>query len=853
MSESTIDLNIIANIRTRLSQIFEFGHSCAALGSILWGLLLEVLREICNAFMMNKLWLNAPPCHIYAITCIRLHIRHLSARQIRSSFLEYFKEHDHTYVPSSSVIPEDDSSTTFVNAGMNQFKPLFLGVKYTEGKFAALRNVVNWQKCIRVGGKHNDFDDVGRDLTHHTFFEMLGNYSFGGYAKAEACLYAWNFLTDVLRIPADRLYVTYFSGDENMKLKEDHECRDIWIKLGVPEDRVLGFCSNHNFWEMAETGPCGPCTEIHYDLIGNRKAQKLVNSNNPTVVEVWNLVFMQFSRDILGRISSLPTLYVDCGLGFERLFSKIGEYDGRLGDSSKSKTDVAYRIIADHLRAACIMISDGVEPGSRSRGYHLRRVLRRAALNLTLTLGAERGMLASLVPDFVNHLTSLYGNVAAYETIIAETVMSEERLFWKSYDKGIKVLQQNITSQSHILPENLHQFIRGIAWMLSGTYGLPLAITQKMCNEKGLKVDLGASSNSESSNYKNQLPKSVSYAFFEEISEDSKAKEEPWQKADLEEIILNGVEPTNDSEKYGYRRIELGKYEFPSKAGTVLAVFDVSGKNVISLKSGELGSVIMDATIFLLNKEANYMIENIVFTVNSAKRRNGYIIHTGEVADGQTLEKGLNLTQIIDPKQRFSLMCGHTATHILHFALENIFGVPIEKVTEIVNEVIENNLNVTVKYILKNELGSIRKNFSSFDISQEANFDGSYRIITIESSRLLGQDIIEPCCGTHVFNTGDIGQFAIIGQKSRGASVRRIYAVTNSAAMESIRNATKLKNKLSLALSNFDETFIDTRKLIEGFHKNLPLPSKPLLYEMLKRAKKRNKYLSQKLRLLGAD
>ncbi|KAM3718893.1 Alanine--tRNA ligase, cytoplasmic [Dirofilaria immitis] len=829
MSESTIDLNIIANIRTRLSQIFEFGHSCAALGSILWGLLLEVLREICNAFMMNKLWLNAPPCHIYAITCIRLHIRHLSARQIRSSFLEYFKEHDHTYVPSSSVIPEDDSSTTFVNAGMNQFKPLFLGVKYTEGKFAALRNVVNWQKCIRVGGKHNDFDDVGRDLTHHTFFEMLGNYSFGGYAKAEACLYAWNFLTDVLRIPADRLYVTYFSGDENMKLKEDHECRDIWIKLGVPEDRVLGFCSNHNFWEMAETGPCGPCTEIHYDLIGNRKAQKLVNSNNPTVVEVWNLVFMQFSRDILGRISSLPTLYVDCGLGFERLvsiaqgmhsaydtdlflplmksiykFSKIGEYDGRLGDSSKSKTDIAYRIIADHLRAACIMISDGVEPGSRSRGYHLRRVLRRAALNLTLTLGAERGMLASLVPDFVNHLTSLYGNVAAYETIIAETVMSEERLFWKSYDKGIKVLQQNITSQSHILPG-------GIAWMLSGTYGLPLAITQKMCNEKGLKVDLGG--------FQQCLTD------FQKIQ---KAKEEPWQKADLEEIILNGVEPTNDSEKYGYRRIELGKYEFPSKAG-------------------ELGSVIMDATIFFAEQGGQLYdrgtlrdnLDNIVFTVNSAKRRNGYIIHTGEVADGQTLEKGLNLTQIIDPKQRFSLMCGHTATHILHFALENIFGVPvrqmgsfigsdklhfdffvadekftldkIEKVTEIVNEVIENNLNVTVKYILKNELGSIRKNFSSFDISQEANFDGSYRIITIESSRLLGQDIIEPCCGTHVFNTGDIGQFAIIGQKSRGASVRRIYAVTNSAAMESIRNATKLKNKLSLALSNFDETFIDTR------------------------------------------
>uniref|UniRef100_A0A183HTU9 alanine--tRNA ligase n=1 Tax=Onchocerca flexuosa TaxID=387005 RepID=A0A183HTU9_9BILA len=211
--------------------------------------------------------------------------------------------------------------------------------------------------------------------------------------QAEACLYAWNFLTDILRIPADRLYVTYFSGDESMKLEEDRECRDIWIKLGVPENRVLGFCSNHNFWEMAETGPCGPCTEIHYDLIGNRNAQELVNSDNPTVVEIWNLVFMQFSRDISGRISSLPTLYIDCGMGFERLVSivqglhsaydtdlflplmkiihkcsKVGEYGGQLKDINSSKTDTAYRIIADHLRAACIMISDGVQPGSRNRG-----------------------------------------------------------------------------------------------------------------------------------------------------------------------------------------------------------------------------------------------------------------------------------------------------------------------------------------------------------------------------------------------------------------------------------------------------------------------------------------------------
>ncbi|VDM09542.1 unnamed protein product [Wuchereria bancrofti] len=832
-------------------------------------------KKIGDVFVMNKLWSNTA-YHIWAITCLRVHVRRLSAQQI-----QYFKEHNHKYVPSSSVIPEDDNSVTFVNAGMNQFKPLFLGAKYTEGKLAALRNVVNWQKCIRVGGKHNDFDDVGRDLTHHTFFEMLGNYSFGGYSKAEACLYAWNFLTDILKIPADRLYVTYFSGDESMKLKEDRECRDIWIKLGVPEDRVLGFCSNHNFWEMAQTGPCGPCSEIHYDLIGNRKAQKLVNSSNPTVVEIWNLVFMQFNRDISGKISSLPTLYIDCGMGFERLvsivqglhsaydtdlflplmriihkYSKVGGYGGQLGD-----VDTAYRIIADHLRAACIMISDGVEPGSRNRGYHLRRVLRRAALNFTLTLGAERGMLASLVPDFVNHITLLYNSVAACETVIAKTIMSEEQLFWRTYDKGCKLLEHDIASQQHVLSGE-------IAWMLSGTYGLPLAITQKICSEKGLKVDVDGFQQCLTNFQKAQ-----------------KAGEELWQKIDLEEMILNGVEPTNDSEKYCCERTELGKYEFPSRTGTVVAIFDVNGKNVMALQPGELGSVVMDSTIFFAEQGGQLYdrgilqdnLNNTIFIVNSVKRRNGYIIHTGEVADDETLEKGVNLTQIIDPKQRFLLMCGHTATHILHFALEKVFGVSvrqmgsfigpdklhfdffipdekltlekIEKVMAMVNKIIEGNINVTVKYILQEELGSVHKDFSGFDISQEASFNGSYRIITVESSALLGQNIIEPCCGTHVLNTGDIGRFVIIGQKSRGASVHRIYAVTSSAALESIHNATKLKDELSHALSNFSGTFIDTHRLLEDFQKNLPLPSKSSIYEMLKIAKKRNKYLSQKLRL----
>uniref|UniRef100_A0A915PJ80 Alanine--tRNA ligase n=1 Tax=Setaria digitata TaxID=48799 RepID=A0A915PJ80_9BILA len=767
-----------------------------------------------------------------------------------------------------------------------RFKPLFLGAKYTEGKFADLRDVVNWQKCIRIGGKHNDFDNVGRDLTHHTFFEMLGNYSFGGYSKVEACRYAWNFLTDILKIPPDRLYVTYFSGDERMKLGEDHECRDIWIELGIPEDRVLGFGINYNFWEMAQTGPCGPCTEIHYDLIGNRSAQKLVNSEDPTVVEIWNLVFMQFNRDISSRITNLSTLYIDCGMGFERLVSvvqgvqssystdlflplmeviekccKVKGYAGRVGDADSNGTDTAYRIIADHLRAACIMISDGVEPGPRNRGFNLRRVLRRAALNLTISLGADRGTLASLVPNFIKHMTLLYEDIAASETVIAETIRSEEQLFWKSYDKGHKLLQHNIVSYPHLLPGE-------IAWMLSGTYGLPLPIIQQFCSEKGLEVDVDGF-----------------HQCFTEFQKAQKAENEAWQKIDVEELMLNGIMPTNDSEKYSCKRVEVGEYEFPSRTGTVVALFDANGRSVMMLKPGETGSVIMDSTVFFAEQGGQLhdrgifrdSLNNVIFIVNSVKRRNGYIIHTGEVtADSQILKKGITLMQIIDPKQRLSLMRGHTATHILHFALEKVFGLPIrqmgsfigpeklyfdffvanaklglEKIEEVmatVNEIIKSNLNVVVKFIPQKELGSMHKNFSAFDIAQETAFWNSYRIVTIESSNLLGQDIIEPCCGTHVSNTGDIDHFVIVGQKSRGGSVRRIYAVTSNFAVESVHNAKSLEAKLSKALNNWSGSFIDTHNFMEEFQKDLPLPSKASLYEMIKAAKKKNKCLSQKFR-----
>lgn len=439
---------------------------------------------------------------------------------VRSEFVRYFeKKHGHVNYKSSPCAPLNDPTLLFTNAGMNQFKPIFMGTVDPTSPLASLKRAVNSQKCIRAGGKHNDLDDVGKDTYHHTFFEMLGTWSFGDYFKKEAIDMAYDILVNVYKLDPNRLYASYFGGDSAMGLPCDTEARDFWLKY-LPAERVLPFDKKANFWEMGETGPCGPCSEIHFDRIGNRDAAHLVNADDPNVIEIWNLVFIQFNREPDGSLRSLPSKHIDTGMGLERLTSilqrKLSNYDtdvflpifaaieksigcapytGLIGvdDAKQNYRDTAYRVVADHIRTLTFSIADGAVPSNEGRGYVLRRILRRAVRYGMQTLGASPGFLSALVPTVVTNFSGAFPELREKEAFVMTIICEEESAFANLLGKGVKYFQE-VANQAKMdaAPGTTPTISGDKAFFLYDTLGFPLDLTQIMAGEQGVTVDTNA-------------------------------------------------------------------------------------------------------------------------------------------------------------------------------------------------------------------------------------------------------------------------------------------------------------------------------------------------------------------------
>lgn len=771
----------------------------------------------------------------------------MTAKQIRTAFIEFFKGKKHEYVHSSSVVPLDDPTLLFTNAGMNQFKPMFLGTVDPNSDMSKMVRVVNTQKCIRAGGKHNDLDDVGKDVYHHTFFEMMGNWSFGDYFKIEICSWAWELLTEVLKLPSDRLYVTYFGGDEKSGLEPDYECKNIWLELGVKPSHILPGSMKDNFWEMGETGPCGPCSELHFDRIGGREVPHLVNMDDPDVLEIWNLVFIQFNREADSSLRLLPKKHIDCGLGFERLVSVIQEkssnydtdifiplfeaiqkgtgsrpYTGKVGDEDTDGMDMAYRVLADHARTITISLADGGCPDNTGRGYVLRRILRRAVRYATEKLNAKPGFFASLVHTVVDLLGETFPEVKRDPQSIIDIINEEETQFLKTLIRGRNLLNRTIGKLGGV-----KQVPGDVAWRLYDTYGFPVDLTQLMCEENGLNVDMITY---EEAKKQAQLTSQGKGGNLEDtLALDVHA---------ITELQNSGVAPTDDSYKYKYSSSteKNTEYKFEPCTATVIALrFDK--KFVDEVSSGQECGVLLDRTSFYAEQggqifDEGFMVkigdESVEFVVKNVQVKAGYILHTG-VIEGK-LKKGDQVALNIDTERRRLVMNNHTGTHILNGVLRNVLGndadqrgslvmpdrlrfdftnkgpMTVEQIKsseEQVKKIIEMNSKVYAKSIKL----SVAKNINGLRAMFDETYPDPVRVVavgvpidTLETDPSgpagLGTSV-EFCGGSHLQQSGHIGDFVISSEEGIAKGIRRIVALTGPEATKALNRTAVLENEVN--------------------------------------------------------
>ncbi len=695
----------------------------------------------------------------------------MTSKEIRQSFKDFFQTKEHRIVPSAPMVIKDDPTLMFTNAGMNQFKDVILGnapVKYPR--------VADSQKCLRVSGKHNDLEEVGHDTYHHTMFEMLGNWSFGDYFKKEAIAWAWEYLTEVLRLDKERLYVTVFEGASEENLERDDEAAAYWEEY-LPTERIINGNKHDNFWEMGDTGPCGPCSEIHIDIRPEEERTKtdgllLVNQSHPQVIEIWNLVFMQYNRKADGSLEPLPAKVIDTGMGFERLcmavqgrlsnydtdlfqpvIRKIGEIGNALYGEDPAK-DVAMRVIADHLRTIAFSITDGQLPSNAKAGYVIRRILRRAVRYGYTFLGMHESFMYKLIPTLIEVMGEAYPELEVQQTLIEKVMKEEEEAFLRTLETGIRLLEKN-------LPEQEGGILGGeVAFQLYDTFGFPLDLTELILREHGMTVDVDGFN-----------------------AEMQKQKERARNAAAVE---------TGDWTKLHDGEPEFVGYDETESTARILRYREVKQKNrkfyqlVLSRSPfyAEMGGQVGDSG--WLTDEGGETID-----IFDTKRENNLAVHlTNKLPNNP---EGL-FTARIDTGKRTATECNHSATHLMHEALRTVLGTHVEQKGSYVSPEL---LRFDFSHFGKMTPAEIREVERQVTAKIRSNFPiEEHRHIPVEEAKAqgamalfgekYGDDVrtvrfgssIELCGGTHISSTGRIGTFRIISESAISAGVRRIEAVT---------------------------------------------------------------------------
>ncbi len=582
----------------------------------------------------------------------------MTAAEIRQHFLDFFKSKGHSIVPSAPIVVKNDPTLLFTNAGMNQFKDMFLGNKKPMDK-----RVADTQKCLRVSGKHNDLEEVGVDTYHHTMFEMLGNWSFGDYFKKDAIEWSWELLTKVYKIPADRLYVTIFEGDSKENLERDTEAYQCWLNAGVPAERILNGNKKDNFWEMGDTGPCGPCSEIHFDgRPDEERAQvpgaSLVNADNAQVIEIWNNVFMEFNRKADGSLEKLPAQHVDTGMGFERLVrvmqGKTSNYDtdlflptiqsteqlvGQQYKADDTKESIAFRVVADHLRAISFTIADGQLPSSTGAGYVIRRILRRAVRYYHTFLGYKQPLLHQLVPVLANQFKNVFPELAQQQAFVANVVKEEEISFLRTMESGLKRIEALIKADTN-------KSIAGKdAFELYDTYGFPFDLTRLIASENGFVVD-EAAFNEEMAAQKSRSRKAAS------------TETGDWQvMQEVDQVRFIGYNELQSSAK-------LVKYRQVKQKDKTLYQVVLDHTPFYAESGGQVG----DTGLLSFGGE--------MMKVLDTKKENDLIIHFLEELPEQI---GAEVTAMVDADRRRDTTAHHSVTHLIHAALRRVLGTHVQQ------------------------------------------------------------------------------------------------------------------------------------------------------------------------------